>query len=306
MNLNKLNLTKFYNSFIKIANIVKYSDMNHINLELNLKNSSNECIKKMDMIAHDTIVKSLEGIDNIVGYISEESEKVVLFNKDSIPNDEYIMSFDPIDGSKNILSNITVGTIYCLYKYNREEHTLEFVKEAGYCLYGPRTTLVRTHEDKVQQLLLNEQNNYVFEKYLLFDKNNEKLYSINESYNFSPEIKSLLSYYKANNYNQRWVGSMVADCHQVLSKGGIFIYPNSEKYPEGKLRLLYEVIPFSYIFKIAGGIGIDNNYNSILDRYSTYKLDEKNLHKPVPIILTSNIEHEKMISYLETRENIFC
>ena len=99
---------------------------------------------------------------------------------------------------------------------------------------------------------------------------------------------------------------MVADCHQVLSKGGLFIYPNSEKYPEGKLRLLYEVIPFSYIFKIAGGIGVDNNYNSILDRYSIYKLDKKNLHKPVPIILASKVEYEKMISYLETRESIFC
>ena len=301
-----MNLKNFYNSFIKIANIVKYSDMNHINLELNLKNASNESIKKMDMIAHDAIVKSLENIENIVGYISEESEDVVLFNKDSPTNEEYIMSFDPIDGSKNILSNITVGTIFCLYKYNRKEHSLDSVVEAGYCLYGPRITLVRTEGDKVQQLLLNERNEYVFEKYLSFNNNNEKLYSINESYNFSPEIKSLLAYYKANNYNQRWVGSMVADCHQVLSKGGLFIYPNSEKYPEGKLRLLYEVIPFSYIFKMAGGIGVDDNYNSILDRYSTYKLNKNNLHKSVPIILSSKIENERMISYLETRENIFC
>ena len=222
----------------------------------------------MDMIAHDAIVKSLEKIEGIIGYISEESEEVTLFDKQYASNEEYIMSFDPIDGSKNILSNITVGTIYCLYKYNREENSLISVDEAGYCLYGPRTTLVRTREDKVEQLLLNSESNYIFEKYLSFDNNNEKLYSINESYNFSSEIKSLLTYYKANNYNQRWVGSMVADCHQVLSKGGIFIYPNSEKYPEGKLRLLYEVIPFSFIFKMVG-IGVDNNYNSILDRYNT-------------------------------------
>ena len=99
---------------------------------------------------------------------------------------------------------------------------------------------------------------------------------------------------------------MVADCHQILCKGGIFMYPNNEKYPRGKLRLLYEVLPFSYIFKIAGGIGIDDNYNSILDKYSIYELSGNNLHNPVPIILCSKLEYDKLIGYLDIRENIFC
>ena len=84
------------------------------------------------------------------------------------------------------------------------------------------------------------------------------------------------------------------------------MYPNSEKYPFGKLRLLYEIIPFSYIFKIAGGIGIDENYNSILDRFSIYDLNKQDLHKPLSVILCSHKEYQNLLNYLDIRENIFC
>ena len=301
-----MDLSNFYNSFARISKVVKYDNLEFIVSDLNVNNASHDSIKRMDMIAHNTIVESLEDYQNIIGYISEESENVELIKNINYDGDNYVMAFDPIDGSKNILSNITVGTIYCLYKYDHLKHRLFKVEEAGYCLYGPRVTLVKTNNNKVEQYMLDKEGNFIKENDLSFNKSTEKIYSINESNRFSSEIRDLLTFYKSNNYNQRWVGSMVADCHQILCKGGIFMYPNSEKYPNGKLRLLYEVIPFSYIFKIAGGIGIDDNYNSILDRFCIYDLNKQDLHKPLSVILCSHKEYQNLLNYLDIRENIFC
>lgn len=300
-----INLNNFYSCFSKISKIIKYDDLKLINSEINLSNSSNDSIKQMDMIAHKIIVESLKEYKDIVGFISEETPNVV-FTREPCEDNNYIMAFDPIDGSKNILSNITVGTIYCLYKYDKEKNRIEKVIEAGYCLYGPRITLVKTNNNIVEQFVLNKDNKFIKENNLNFKNNKEKIYSINESNRFSSEIRDLLTFYKTNNYNQRWVGAMVSDCHQILCKGGIFMYPSSEKYPCGKLRLLYEVIPFSYIFKIAGGIGIDVNLNSILDKYSIYDLSKNDLHKPIGIILCSHYEYQNLINYFDIRENIFC
>ena len=196
--------------------------------------------------------------------------------------------------------------LYIYYINNFKNNKIENIVEAGYCLYGPRTVMVRTNDNTLEHLSLSEE--YIFKKdcNLSFSNNTEKIYSINESNRFSSEINDLITFYKANNYNQRWVGSMVADCHQILCKGGVFLYPSSEKYPIGKLRLLYEVLPFSYIFKIAGGIGLDNNYNSILDLYKNYEIKKNNIHRSISVILCSNKEHTNLINYFDIRENIFC
>ena len=300
-----INLKNFYSCFSEISKVVKYDDLNFISSDLEINNSSNDSVKKMDMIAHTLIIKALEEYENIVGFISEESSNVI-FTKEFNENNNYIMAFDPIDGSKNILSNITVGTIYCLYKYDKNKNRIDKIIEAGYCLYGPRVTLVKTNKDIVEQFYLSKTGKFIKENNLSFKENNEKIYSINESNRFSSEVRDLLTFYKSNNYNQRWVGSMVSDCHQILCKGGIFMYPESEKYPNGKLRLLYEVIPFSYIFKIAGGVGVDSNYNFILDKYSIYDLNRQDLHKPIGVTLCSHKEYRNLLNYIDMRENIFC
>ena len=305
-----MDLKELYKAFTSISEIVKYGDIKFINKTIEKNNKSQDSIKKIDMIAHDYILSSIKYIKNIVGYISEETDNIVYFeNKnDNNKNNEqkYIFCFDPIDGSKNIFSNITVGTIYALYKFNSSDNSIQEIVEAGYCLYGPRTILVKTNKDKVEHLSLNLNNIFLKDCDISFENNNEKIYCVNESNRFSSELNDLIIFYKTNRYNQRWVGSMVADCHQILCKGGIFMYPNSEKYPNGKLRLLYEVLPFSYIFKIAGGIGLDNNYNNILDIYKNFKINNINIHKTVPIILCSNKEHKKLLNYFDVRENIFC
>ena len=300
-------LDSLYDSFKKISRVVRYGSIEYINSNIDKTNKSNDSIKRIDMIAHNYIVESIKDLDNIIGYISEESDDIVYFeNRDDDYYISYILAFDPIDGSKNLLSDITVGTIYCLYQFNTQTNTIEDIVESGYCLYGPRTILVRTNNDVVEHLSLSEEYIFNLDYNLSFENNNEKVYCVNESNRFSNELNDLITFYKTNKYNQRWVGSMVADCHQVLCKGGIFMYPNSEKYPDGKLRLLYEVIPFSHIFKIAGGVGLDNNYNEILNIYKDYKVTSNNVHKSVPIILCSEKEHNNLVNYFDIRENIFC
>ena len=300
-------LDSLYDSFKKISRVVRYGSLEYINSNIDKTNKSNDSIKRIDMIAHNYIIESISNLDNIVGYISEESDDIVYFeNRGDDYYISYILAFDPIDGSKNLLSDITVGTIYCLYQFNTRTNTIEDIVESGYCLYGPRTILVRTNDDVVEHLSLSEEYIFNLDYNLSFENNNEKVYCVNESNRFSNELNDLITFYKTNKYNQRWVGSMVADCHQVLCKGGIFMYPNSEKYPDGKLRLLYEVIPFSHIFKIAGGVGLDNNYNEILNIYKDYKVTSNNVHKSVPVILCSEKERINLVNYFDIRENIFC
>ena len=302
-------LDKLYDSFKKISRVVRYGNLEYINSDINQLNKSYDSIKRIDMIAHNYIVDHIKDIPNLIGYISEETEDIVYFDDKNIQNDmamKYILSFDPIDGSKNLLSNITVGTIYALYKFDNVNNIIEEIVEAGYCLYGPRTVLVRTNDNLVEHLSLSEE--YIFKKdcNLSFENNREKIYCVNESNRFSNELNDLITFYKTNKYNQRWVGSMVADCHQILCKGGIFMYPNSEKHPNGKLRLLYEVLPFSYIFKKAGGIGLDINFIDILEIYKNYEIKKNTIHKTIPVILCSNREHKNLLNYLDIRENIFC
>jgi fructose-1,6-bisphosphatase I len=301
-----VNLNDLYSSFIDISNTIKFGPLEYMNSPANKTNSSNESITKMDLIAHNTIIDKISNINNIIGYISEESTNMIYMREYDKNKDNYILAFDPIDGSKNILSNVTVGTIYCLYKFDKELNKFTDILEAGYCLYGPRTILVKTNKNVVEQFTLDNNSKFIKDYNLNFNINKEKIYSINHSNSYSNDIKDLLQWYKSNNYNQRWIGSMVADCHQILSKGGIFMYPNSEKYPKGKLRLLYEVIPFSYIFKIAGGIGLDNNYNSILDKFENYEITNDLIHQNTSVILCSNEEYIKLKEYLELKENMWC
>ena len=301
-------IDSLYDSFKKISKIIKYGNLSHINSKIDKKNSSNDSIKQMDIISENYIIDSIKDIPNIVGYISEELEDIYMFEnkKNNVSDKNFILAFDPIDGTKNLLSNITIGTIYCLYEFDVHKKMILNIKEAGYCLYGPKTILVRTNGNIVEHLSLIEDNVFKKDCNLSFKNNNDNIYCINESNKFSNEINDLIAYYKSNNYNQRWVGSMVADCHQILCKGGIFMYPDSDKYPNGKLRLLYEVLPFSYIFKVAGGIGLDTNLNNILEKYNNYVIKKKNIHISIPIILCSKKEYNILTNYLEIRENIFC
>jgi fructose-1,6-bisphosphatase I len=301
-------LNEIYNSFIQISKVVKYENTDYLNKELDNSNDSQDIIKQIDIISNNIIVNHLLHYDQIIGYISEEEKDLKFLRAPHENKDNYILCFDPLDGSKNIESNVTVGTIYCLFKYDYKKKYFTEIIEAGYALYGPKTILVKTNQAKeVEMYLLNEKDIFVKQKNLHFDfSNNEKLYAINTSNNYDNDIQQLIRYYNANNYNQRWIGSMVADCHQILLKGGVFLYPHSNKYSNGKLRLIYEVIPFSYIFECAGGKGLDLNYNPILKNFLNKEIDIDKLHKRSSIILVSGYEYNNIENIVNIYENMQC
>lgn len=302
-----MKLDKFYNSFKEISKIVKFEDIEYLNTNTNQNNESNDIIKQIDIVSNNIIIKHILYYEEIIGYISEEEKELKMIKEPKKDKKNYVISFDPLDGSKNIASNITVGSIYCVFKYDYRTNSLTEIVEAGYCLYGPKTILVKTNNKLVETYTLNKNNEFIKGKNIRFDSNTDsKLYAINTSNRYSNEINQYITYLNCRNYNQRWIGAMVADCHQILVKGGIFLYPESKKYPNGKLRTLYEGIPFSYIFHCAGGIGVNCNYTPISINILNVDLNNIDLHKPKSIILASMEEYNIMKDFFDLNDNMKC
>ena len=275
-------------SFIQISNLIRNSNNLKLGSVNSSENSSGDLVKELDILSHNIIVDEIHKMPDIKGYISEESDDICFTSIDG----KYILAFDPLDGSSNINSNITVGTIYGLYLWNPDLNDIGKIVEAGYCLYGPCTTLVRTENEMVKMYQLN-QDNFEFISNLSLDDKNGKIYSINESNFFkfkSFKIREALKNYKIDNYSLRLVGSMVADCHRTLIQGGVFMYPATEKDPKGKLRLAYEVMPFAKIFELCGGASWDGE-KSILKN----KIDLNNVHQKIPTFLGTKEEIYKFI-----------
>tara|TARA_B110001469_G_scaffold127855_1_gene151225 strand:+ start:4110 stop:5024 length:915 start_codon:yes stop_codon:yes gene_type:complete len=292
------------NAFIEIADLLKFGNQINLGTENpNLKNKSGDLVKQLDILSHNIIVKQIQKSYNIIGYISEEHEEVVFTNEKTLENletleyfceEKYIIAFDPLDGSSNIDSNITTGTIFTLYKYDIEDNSLRDIVCAGYCLYGPATILVMTDNNNVNMFQLNKDNEFEFLERLDFKGNdkkiNRKIYSVNECHfnHFDLDTKQLILKFKEQKYNHRYIGSMVADCHRTLIQGGIFMYPGNKYKPEGKIRLLYEALPFAKIFSIANGFAYDILNQPILEKYSNKnKINLEDIHISTPIILSS-------------------
>jgi fructose-1,6-bisphosphatase I len=275
-----------YTSFKKISDLLKYDDLEKLTKIVGI-NSSKDNRNKLDEISNYLVIEALKKHDNIIGFISEENNELVFVKSEEEINKmkhTYLLFFDPLDGSKNVENNVTVGTIYCLIEYNYNNDTLNNIIEAGYCLYGTRTLLIKTHKEKVLTYLLNSKNEFEYVNEI-YKPINSSLYCINSSHNYDENINTIIEKAKKEKYNMRWIGSMVADCHQVLLKGGIFMYPNTEKSPNGKIRLLYEAVPLSYIFSLLGGNGLNCNNENILDIIKTFKIKKDNIHQKTPIIL---------------------
>jgi len=283
----------FKNIFNEISQYLQKNQNFEVLSEIN---SSNDNISYIDKQCEKIFVKYLcNNSLNIIGYISEETENIHFLNNINPNNSSYIVAFDPLDGSKNYNSNINTGSIYCIYKYDSKNNKLINIVESGYCLYGIKSIMVYTHNNNV---LTYDITNNIQLKNIKFNENkSNKIYSINESNEYQPEIKFLLQQYKQNNYNMRWTGTMVADTHRILMNDGIFYYPSTNKHPFGKIRMLYEALPFSYIFKLAGGIGIDGNFKDILEKVPLINLNQ--VHNRTPIILASKLEYSNLINLLE-------
>lgn len=253
-------------------------------------NIQGESQQKLDVMAHELFIKALTNRNILCGIASEESEHFIKVNSTSNKENNYVVLIDPLDGSSNIDVNVSVGTVFSIYRRKTssdQKVTLEdFLQPgknqvaAGYILYGTSTMLVYTTGDGVNGFTLNP----AIDTFYLSHPNiklrpHGHTYSINEANlsTFPNEIKQYLIERKAQDfqYSTCYIGSMVSDIHRNIFKDGIFLYPPNAKHPDGKLRLLYECNPISLIVEQAGGLAISMNQR-ILD------INPKSFHQRTP------------------------
>ena len=212
----------------------------------------------------------------------------------------YAVLFDPLDGSSNIDSSVGVGTIFSVIRLcdegSREEAILHQGKEqvaAGYVLYGSSTVLVLTTGNGVDMFVLDQSiGSFVLVSKGLQIPEGNKTYSINEAYTakFSNEIQQYLAWAHQNDYSSRYIGSMVADVHRVLLKGGVFLYPPTTDKPEGKLRLMYEANPMAMIIQEAGG-------KAVAQGTPILEIKPSGLHQRTSVILGSTDQVDEVLAH---------
>jgi fructose-1,6-bisphosphatase I len=262
---------------------------------LNENNVSGDDVKELDVVSNDLLKHNLSQCSLVRTIGSEEEDELYQTSHVDAP---YLVCYDPLDGSSNVDVNITTGTIFAVYQYdeNGKIESGRNIVMSGYCLYGGCTQYILAYNGSVSMY------QYIPSKHCFTCKNEfvkihenmkvqEKgtIFSLNEAHKhkwcdkrFQPFIETMIE----QKYNARWVGSMVADGHRTLIKGGFFAYPANESSLQGKIRLLYEAYPFAHIFETAGGISTDGITN-ILD----IPYPEK-LHQKTPIILSSKTEYD--------------
>ncbi len=273
------------------------------------QNIQGETQQKLDVIADKAFISALKNGGEVCGIASEENDDFVAFNSDTSKNGKYIVTFDPLDGSSNIDVNVSIGTIFSIYRRKTEvgtEATIEdFLQKgrdqvaAGYVIYGSSTMLVYTTGHGVNGFTLDPSlGEFCLSHPDMKMPTQGKIYSINEGNiaHCNQNVIDYISYCKAVDketkrpYSARYIGSMVADIHRNLIKGGIFLYPETAKAPNGKLRLLYECNPISFIIEQAGGLATTGQQR-ILD------IEPKALHQRVPTILGSKEMVEQYLSF---------
>lgn len=292
-------LEAIYVSVLKIEHAVRYASLTGLGGNHSNKNSSGEVQQKLDVVSNDIMIHELiqSGACNIL--ISEE-------NKDPIhvPTElkgDYLVAFDPLDGSSNIDCNAPIGTIFSIYE-NKEERVLvkgDRLLIAGYVLYGPATEMMVSINNKVDRFVLYSTKDFVHVETVHFKNRSKRIYSINESneYNWNMDIKKYIHQYKKDTtYTSRYIGSMVGDVHRTLLYGGVFCYPADKKNLNGKLRLMYECYPMAKLIECAGGKAIIGNMSS----KRILEVEPTAIHQRSPILLGSNEEVDKYIGLLNT------
>jgi fructose-1,6-bisphosphatase I len=273
-------------------------------------NVQGEVQKKLDIIANEVLIEANEWGGHLAAMASEEMEGIYVV-PNRYPQGEYLLLFDPLDGSSNIDVNVSIGTIFSVLKKPEgaqgvsEQDFLQAGSKqvvAGYCLYGPQTTLVLTVGDGVAMFTLDtEQGSFVLTQENVQIPADTKEFAINMSNmrHWDAPVKRYIDECLAGkegprgkDFNMRWIASMVADVHRILTRGGVFMYPWDKREPEkpGKLRLMYEANPMGWLVEQAGGAA-SNGKQRILD------IQPKKLHERVSVILGSKNEVERITSY---------
>ncbi|MEZ4797977.1 MAG: class 1 fructose-bisphosphatase [Flavobacteriaceae bacterium] len=273
-------------------------------------NAQGENQQKLDVYANDLFIKSMTNRNIVCGIASEEEDYFVAVNsQDENNQNKYVVLIDPLDGSSNIDVNVSVGTIFSIYRRVTEIGSPvtidDFLQQgnkqvaAGYVIYGTSTMLVYTTGDGVNGFTLNPAIGtfYLSHPNMKFPEDGQ-IYSVNEGnyIHFPQGIKNYIKYCQLEEgdrpYTSRYIGSLVSDFHRNMIKGGVYMYPESTKYPNGKLRLLYEGNPMAFLAEQAGGKA-SNGFTRILDIQPT------ELHQRVPVICGSKNMVEKVEEFMQ-------
>jgi fructose-1,6-bisphosphatase I len=282
-------------SFLEIANLMKNQNTLDLGDYMDEYNFSGDDVKQLDLMSNVILKTNLKKCGQVRCIGSEEDKELHYTEHKNAP---YLICFDPLDGSSNIDVNITTGTIFAVYQYDDKNEITNGrnIIMSGYSLYGASTQYIIAYHNNVSMYqYVPSEEKFVCVKTNMKLKERGNIYSINEANKhmwcdkrFVPFIDSCIK----ENYSTRWVGSLVADAHRTLIKGGFFAYPANKKNEDGKIRLLYEAYPFAHIFEVAGGFG-SNGEEQLLDIPFP-----KNIHQKTPIILSSNSEFTKFITTL--------
>ena len=274
------------------------------------ENIQGEVQKKLDIIANEVLIEANEWGGHLAAMASEEMDSIYPV-PNRYPQGEYLLLFDPLDGSSNIDVNVSIGTIFSVLKKPEGDAGIEegdFLQAgnqqvaAGYCVYGPQTTLVLTVGDGVAMFTLDrEQGSFVLTEENVKIPADTQEFAINMSNmrHWDEPVKRYIDEClqgtegpRGKNFNMRWIASMVADVHRILTRGGVFLYPWDKREPEkaGKLRLMYEANPMSWLIEQAGGAAT-NGKQRIMD------IQPAKLHERVSVILGSKNEVERVSAY---------
>jgi len=296
----------------RIADLVNKGDLIGVLGAVESENVQGEQQKKLDVISNDLMIEALQHNGHIAGLASEEMDAIHHL-PDHARRGSYLVLCDPLDGSSNIDVNVSVGTIFSILKAPEDVQNpaeADFLKPgaeqvaAGYCLYGPATILVLTTGDGVSMFTLNRD----FGEFLLTREHvgipeETSEFAINMSYrrHWDAPIERYISECLAGkegergrDFNMRWVASMVAEVHRILTRGGVFMYPGDRRLEAagkaGKLRLMYEANPMAMIVEQAGGAATTGT-RRILD------VEPEEIHQRVPVILGSRAEVDRLARY---------
>ena len=263
--------------------------------------------KKLDLFADNIFINALRSSGEVCGIVTEENEEIVRFDDNLSKDAKYIFLMDPLDGSSNIDVNVSIGTIFSIYRrispVGRHSKKMDFLQDgskiiaAGYVIYGSSTMMVYTTGKGVNGFTLDPTiGEFCLSHQNIKTPENGSIYSINEGnyLQFPVGVKKYIKYCQkvdkktSRPYKSRYIGSLVADFHRNLLKGGIFLYPPSPSSPVGKLRLAYECNPIAFIAEQAGGKASDG-INRILD------IKPESLHQRIPFYVGSR----EMVDLLE-------
>jgi fructose-1,6-bisphosphatase I len=270
------------------------------------ENATGDLVQKLDIYANEKLIECLQNSGECCGIASEELENFITIPSVANKKAKYVVLFDPLDGSSNIDVNVSVGTIFAIYRRLSDteidckledflQHGSELVA-AGYVLYGTSTILVYTTGNGVNGFTLDPSiGEFCLSHRDIKIPARGNFYSVNQGYylKFDVEMRRYIDHCSDLNLGLRYIGSMVSDIHRILFQGGIFLYPNTRKYPQGKLRLVYECNPMSFIVEQAGGKAITCQLERILD------LQPHSLHQKATIAIGSPEMVDDMKAFVE-------